>query len=265
MIVSHELRKTFGKVEAVKAVSFEARDGQITALLGDNGAGKTTTIRMIAGILRPDHGSIAFDGEKDAVARRNLGVLSDAKGLYERQTSRENMRYYARLMGLEDKAIEGNIERAVKLLEIQDLIDRPTKGFSTGQKMKVLLGRLLLPRLAGTRLAAWEPAGPARIVTWGGRHSLLVYLVHQPLFISALTLATLVVPPPSPEEHAFRAECQRSCAGPNLPGPVCRAVCSCTIDGLKREKLWQKALDNLLSPQESVRMTELAQTCLLER
>lgn len=129
----------------------------------------------------------------------------------------------------------------------------------------IVLGRLLLPRLAGTRLAAWKPAGPARIVTWGGRHSLLVYLVHQPLFISALTLATLIVPPPSPEEHAFRAECQRSCAGPNLPGPVCRAVCACTIDGLKREKLWQKALDNLLSPQESVRMTELAQSCLLER
>ena len=66
----------------------------------------------------------------------------------------------------------------------------------------------------------------------------------------------------SPEERAFRSECQRSCAAPNAPEQLCRMVCACTVDGLKREKLWQKALDNLLSPQESVRMTELAQGCL---
>ena len=130
----------------------------------------------------------------------------------------------------------------------------------------IVLARLLLPRLAGTALAAWSPAGsPARIVAWGGRHSLVVYLVHQPLFVGALMLTTLVVPPPSPEERAFRAECQRSCAGPDLPAQLCRAVCACTIDGLKREQLWQKALDELLSPPESARMTALAQSCLRER
>ena len=129
----------------------------------------------------------------------------------------------------------------------------------------IVLAQLLLPRLAGKQIAAWTPGRLTRIVTWGGRHSLLVYLIHQPLFIGVLMLAMLVVPPPSREEHTFRAECQRSCAGPNLPGPVCRAVCACTIHRLKREQLWQKALDNLLSPQESARMTELAQGCLLER
>lgn len=130
----------------------------------------------------------------------------------------------------------------------------------------IVLARLLLPRLAGSAFAAWRPtAAPARIIAWGGRHSLLVYLVHQPVFIGALTLATLVVPPPSPEERAFRAECQRSCAGPNLSVEVCRAVCACTVDGLKREQLWQKALDEQLSPEESARMTALAQSCLRER
>jgi uncharacterized membrane protein len=127
----------------------------------------------------------------------------------------------------------------------------------------VVLARLILPRLAGTALARWRPENKAtRIVAWGGRHSLLVYLVHQPLFIGALMLATQVIAPPSPEERSFRTECQRSCAGPNVPEQVCHMVCACTVDGLKREKLWQKALDNLLSPQESVRMTELARSCL---
>ena len=127
----------------------------------------------------------------------------------------------------------------------------------------IVLARLILPRLAGTALAGWRPGNRAtRIAAWGGRHSLLVYLVHQPLFIGALMLSMQVVAPTSPEERAFRNECQRSCSGPNVPQEICRMVCACTVDGLKREQLWQKALDNLLSPQESVRMTELARGCL---
>ena len=127
----------------------------------------------------------------------------------------------------------------------------------------IVLARLILSRLAGTALAGWRPGNKAtRIVAWGGRHSLLVYLVHQPLFIGALMLSMQVIAPTSPEERAFRNECQRSCSGPNVPQDICRMVCACTVDGLKREQLWQKALDNLLSPQESARMTELARGCL---
>lgn len=129
----------------------------------------------------------------------------------------------------------------------------------------IALARLLLPRLAGARLAAWRPgSAPARIVAWGGRHSLLVYLVHQPVFIAALTLVTLVAPPAPPAERAFRAECQRSC-GPDVPEQLCRAVCGCTIDKLKREQLWQKALDDLLTPEEGARLAGFAQACLRDR
>jgi sodium transport system ATP-binding protein len=143
MIEAQNLAKAFGSIKAVRQVSFHAADGQITALLGDNGAGKTTTIRMIAGVLTPDEGHIRVDGEDANSPRRNLGVLSDAKGLYERQTGRENMIYYASLMGVPRIEIETNITRAIKLLDMQDIVDRRTKGFSSGQRMKILLGRLL--------------------------------------------------------------------------------------------------------------------------
>ncbi|MBC7659099.1 MAG: ATP-binding cassette domain-containing protein [Chitinophagaceae bacterium] len=143
MIEVNELSKTFGSVQAVKEVSFTAKDGEITALLGDNGAGKTTSIRMIAGILTPKTGSILVDGHNVREQRRHIGILSDAKGLYERFTSRENMYYYASLMNIPRQEIEKNIANAIKLLEMEEIIDRRTKGFSTGQKMKVLIGRLL--------------------------------------------------------------------------------------------------------------------------
>ncbi len=148
MIEVKELKKSFGKVAAVRSVSFVAQDGQITGLLGDNGAGKTTTIRMLAGTLTPDAGSIQLDQKPLAIydrqQRRGIGILSDAKGLYERLTTRENMAYYGRLMGLSGKALDDGIARAHKLLELDEIMDRKVQGFSTGQRMKVLLGRLLV-------------------------------------------------------------------------------------------------------------------------
>jgi sodium transport system ATP-binding protein len=148
MIEVKQLKKSFGKVEAVRSVSFQAEDGQITGLLGDNGAGKTTTIRMLAGTLTPDAGVIHLDQKPLAIydrqQRRSIGILSDAKGLYERLSTRENMAYYGQLMGLSGARLEEGIERSRRLLDLDDILDRRVQGFSTGQRMKVLLGRLLV-------------------------------------------------------------------------------------------------------------------------
>ena len=95
MIVVNNLHKSFGEVKAVKGVSFEARDGEITGLLGPNGAGKTTTLRMLYSLLPPDDGEILIDGldpTRDAMAiKRTLGVVPDGRGLYSRLTARENI------------------------------------------------------------------------------------------------------------------------------------------------------------------------------
>src|SRR5215470_8127038 len=82
-------------VHAVTDVSFKAQDGRITALLGPNGAGKTTTLRVLATLMRADRGTATvggFDVGSDPVSvRAQLGVLSDARGLYTRITARENI------------------------------------------------------------------------------------------------------------------------------------------------------------------------------
>jgi sodium transport system ATP-binding protein len=150
MIVANEVRKQFGAIHALGGVSFTARDGQITALLGPNGAGKTTLLRLLVGLLRRDHGSIAVDGvdpERDPMAaRRNIGFLTDQFGLYERLSTREYLAYFGELNGMGGAALHARIDEVAELLALNDILERRAKGFSQGQRIKVALARTLLHR-----------------------------------------------------------------------------------------------------------------------
>jgi len=148
MIQVQGLSKSFGKVKAVQNVSFAAPDGQITGLLGPNGAGKSTTLRMLYTLLKPDSGTAQVDGfdvkQSALEVQKRIGVLADARGLYHRLTSRENIRYYGRLHGLEGEALEKQIDSLLVLLDMQPIADRRTEGFSTGEKLKVSIARTLV-------------------------------------------------------------------------------------------------------------------------
>lgn len=148
MIQVQGLSKSFGKVKAIQNVSFLALDGQITGLLGPNGAGKSTTLRMLYTLLKPDSGSAQVDGfdvrQSALEVQRRIGVLADARGLYARLTTRENIRYYGRLHGLEGETLEKQIDSLLVLLDMQSIADRRTDGFSTGEKLKVAIARTLV-------------------------------------------------------------------------------------------------------------------------
>ncbi|MGB4869180.1 MAG: ATP-binding cassette domain-containing protein [Candidatus Promineifilaceae bacterium] len=148
MIAVTNLSKAFGAVQAVQSVSFSAPNGKITGLLGPNGAGKSTTMRLIAGVLEPDEGGVTVDDldayRQRVAAQQRLGVLPDKRGVYQRLTSRENVRYYGRLHGLRGSALEARIDELMVLLEMADIADRITEGFSTGQKVKVAIARALV-------------------------------------------------------------------------------------------------------------------------
>ena len=150
MIEVHDVRKQFGAVQALGGVSFTARDGQITALLGPNGAGKTTLLRTLVGLLRRDHGTILIGGvdpEKDPMAvRRNIGFLTDQFGLYERLTTREYLEYFGALNGMQRPLLRARIGEVSELLGMDEIMERRTKGFSQGQRIKVALARTLLHR-----------------------------------------------------------------------------------------------------------------------
>jgi sodium transport system ATP-binding protein len=148
MIQVENLHKSFGKVNALKGVSFTAPNGKITGLLGPNGAGKTTCLRILYTLLHPDQGWTKIDGFnplKDTLeVQRHIGALPDSHGLYPRLTTRENIRYYGQLHGLRGEELEKRIDRLIQLLDMQDIELRRTDGFSSGQRVKVAIARALV-------------------------------------------------------------------------------------------------------------------------
>jgi sodium transport system ATP-binding protein len=137
MIVIENLTKRYGESVAVDGLSFEARDGEITGLLGANGAGKTTTLRIIAGVLTPQAGRVGITGGPGS-----LGALLDHAGLYGRLTARENIEYFGRLRSL--SSLDQRVDEVIGRLGLSAIADRRVAGFSMGERMKVALGRALV-------------------------------------------------------------------------------------------------------------------------
>ena len=146
------LTRRFGERLAVDDVSFELAPGEIFALLGPNGAGKTTTLRMLAGLIAPTTGVVSINGETvtpdtSPRLRGQIGLLTEAPGLWDRLTTRQNLMVYARLHGLADPGRA--VDAALDLFDIRDRAGDPTAQLSKGLKQRVALARTLLhaPRI----------------------------------------------------------------------------------------------------------------------
>lgn len=150
MIEARDLKKRFGPVTAVREVSLRAADGRITGLLGPNGAGKSTTLRMLYTAIAPDCGDAIIDGisvvREPLEARRRMGVLPHAAGIYPNLTARENIAYFGELHGLSRAERNARAAQMITLLEMDEFADRRAKGFSQGQRMKTALARALIHR-----------------------------------------------------------------------------------------------------------------------
>ncbi len=148
MIEAKALSKRFGSIEAARQVSFVARDGEITGLLGANGAGKSTCLRMLYGVLTPDSGSACIDGidilGETSKARAHLGVLPHATGLYNNLTARENIHYFGSLHGMAASRLRERTEELSSALSMDAFMERRARGFSQGQRIKVALARALV-------------------------------------------------------------------------------------------------------------------------
>lgn len=152
MLIVHELTKTFaaddGEVRAVDRLTFRVAPGEVYGLMGPNGAGKTTTLRMILGLLRPDHGYAEVDSirtdEAPEAAKARLGFVSANDGVYTWLTVREMLMFFADLYGLEPAFAQQRLDQLAGLLDIKELLDRRAGALSTGQRQRVTLVRGLI-------------------------------------------------------------------------------------------------------------------------
>jgi sodium transport system ATP-binding protein len=148
MIIVKNLVKQFKTITAVNDVSFEVKDGEIFGLLGPNGAGKTTTQRMLCTILKPTSGMISISGidvvKNPVETRKNIGVITEERGLYDRLTCRETLWYYGRLYDMQEELIEQRIEQVISMLEMEDYVDRRIEKLSKGMKQKIVIARAII-------------------------------------------------------------------------------------------------------------------------
>ena len=139
-----EVTKRFGKVDAVRAASFDLQQGETVALVGHNGAGKTTLIKLMLGLIRPTSGSIEVLGDDPAAgqfaARRQLGFLPENVAFNPGLTGRETLAFYARLKGQPAFAIAPLLDRVGLTLAA----DRRVGTYSKGMRQRLGLAQALL-------------------------------------------------------------------------------------------------------------------------
>ena len=138
MLTIDNITKSFGSYRALDSVSLHVRRGSVFGLLGPNGAGKTTLIRIINHIIRPDSGTLLFDGHPmtDADVVR-IGYLPEERGLYKKMRVGEQAVYLARLKGLDKATAEQRLHQWFDRLEITDWWNRRVEELSKGMQQKV--------------------------------------------------------------------------------------------------------------------------------
>jgi len=145
IISTHNISKSYGPHVAVKDLNLEIESGEFFGFLGPNGAGKTTTIRMLVGIIEPDHGDFSIDGingaDRIAVAKI-AGVIPESRGFYSWMTAEEYLSFFAGLYGVKDPVSAVN-----RLLEQVGLSERRRSriaSYSRGMKQRLGLARSLI-------------------------------------------------------------------------------------------------------------------------
>ncbi len=146
MIITRALSKLFNGLTAVDELNLEIDSGEIFGFLGPNGAGKTTTVRMLSCLIEPTAGEAIVSGfqigRDDQEIRRNVGLLTETPGHYDRLSAWQNLTIYARLYEVEQ--VDRQVEKYLHMLDLWERRDDPVGTFSKGMRQKLAIARALL-------------------------------------------------------------------------------------------------------------------------
>jgi len=139
LVISRGKRRPQGEFWPLRGISFDIRPGEAVGVVGRNGTGKSTLLKLIAGVLIPDEGSVTVDGKV-------APLLELRAGFNEELTGRENVYLLASLHGMKNSEIDKRFDEIVEFAEVKDFIDTPLRHYSSG--MKVRLGFAVIAQLS---------------------------------------------------------------------------------------------------------------------
>lgn len=142
------LRVRYGRLEAVKGISFELPKGEVFGFIGPNGAGKSSTIKVLATLLKPSGGMVTIDGidvpRHPQLIRRKIGYMPDFFGVYEDLTANEYLHFFASAYKIDRKKRQHIVDDVLALTDLTEKKDAPVDALSRGMKQRLGLARVLL-------------------------------------------------------------------------------------------------------------------------
>ncbi len=196
-VVLSEVTKLFGRFAALRAVSAEFVSGRLHVIVGDNGAGKSTLLRVMAGLIRPTRGEVSVLGSRRLrQAAAQLGYMAHAPLLYDEMDALENLRYFARLYGIQDGE---RCREAMGAVGLDPSLKRRVGQYSQGMRQRLSLARAILNDPAVLLLD--EPFSNVDVVSAHDMVALLgrmrnegktIFVVtHQPALLAAVADETV--------------------------------------------------------------------------
>ena len=145
MLSIQDLHKTFGDIKALRGCSLTVPRGRMLGFLGPNGAGKTTTMRSVFGLIRPDAGSVTWDGHQiNPGDRLGFGYMPEERGLYPKMKVHDQLRYLGRLHGMSAHEASQSASDWLKRLGLAERQADPIESLSHGNQQRVQLAAALV-------------------------------------------------------------------------------------------------------------------------
>jgi ABC-type polysaccharide/polyol phosphate transport system ATPase subunit len=173
-------RSSYHDFEALKGISFNVQDGEVTGVIGRNGSGKSTVLKIIAGVYQPTSGTVHVSGKVAALIELGAGFHPDLTG-------RENIVINGLLLGLSRREIQAREERIIDFAELGEFIDSPVKQYSSGMYMRLGFAIatevdpdiLLIDEILAVGDAAFQQKCLARVDEFRQRSKTIVFVSHD--------------------------------------------------------------------------------------
>ena len=141
------LKKSFGDTKVIHDLSIDIKDGELIVIVGPSGCGKSTLLRMIAGLEDANEGNILINGKKVnslEPMERNIAMVFQNYALYPHMSVFDNMAYGLKIAKVPKDEINSRVQKAAKILEIQEYLERKPNQLSGGQRQRVAMGRAIV-------------------------------------------------------------------------------------------------------------------------